>query len=68
MNRYHRIGSRLLDHIKAQRNNLKLSVYVQSTTAVSSYKTNGFSVHSKNIDTKIDKFEYEVYWKNDETE
>lgn len=57
---HHGIGTKLLNHIKEQRDNPKYSVHVQNTTALSFYRKNDFRV--QNIDRNTDELKYEMYW------
>ena len=56
------IGTSLLNKVKENRNNLKLSVYKKNINAINFYKKNDFIVTSENIDKDTDEIEYTMIW------
>ena len=56
------IGTSLLNTVKENRSNLKLSVYKKNTNAISFYKKNGFVITSENIDKNTGEKEYTMTW------
>ena len=56
------IGKRLLDHMKAIKDTLHLSVYQKNTRAIRFYQREGFVIQHEDWDESIGEKEYEMIW------
>ena len=56
------IGKRLLDHMKAIKDTLYLSVYQKNTRAIRFYQREGFVIQHEDWDESTGEKEYEMIW------
>lgn len=56
------IGKRLLDHMKAIKDTLYLSVYQKNTRAIRFYQREGFVIQHEGWDESTGEKEYEMIW------
>ena len=56
------IGRQLLDHVKASREHLTLSVYQKNVRAVNFYQREGFAVRRTSVDKNTGESEYLMGW------
>ena len=56
------IGKRLLDHMKAIKDTLHLSVYQKNTRAIRFYQREGFVIQHEGWDESTGEKEYEMIW------
>lgn len=56
------IGKQLLDHVKALKPNLSLSVYQKNTRAVCFYQREQFVIQSENLDESTNEKEFIMVW------
>ena len=56
------IGKALLNHFKAQRAQISLSVYQKNTRAIHFYQREGFAVLAKGVDADTGEPEYTMRW------
>mgnify|MGYP004466299029 FL=1 len=56
------IGKRLLDHMKAIKDTLYLSVYQKNTRAIRFYQREGFVIQHEGWDESTGEKEYEMKW------
>lgn len=57
------IGKRLLDHIKAIKDTLCLSVYQKNTQAIHFYQREGFVIQHEGLDESTGEKEYTMLWR-----
>ena len=57
------IGKRLLDHIKAIKDTLHLSVYQKNTRAIHFYQREGFVIQCEGLDESSGEEEYTMFWR-----
>ena len=57
------IGKRLLDHIKAIKDTLYLSVYQKNTRAIRFYQREGFVIQREGLDESTDEKEFTMLWR-----
>jgi len=57
------IGKRLLDHIKAIKDTLHLSVYQKNTRAIRFYQREGFVIQCEGLDESTDEKEFTMLWR-----
>lgn len=56
------IGKRLLDHMKAIKDTLHLSVYQKNTRAIRFYQREGFVIQYEGLDESTGEKEYAMLW------
>lgn len=56
------VGKQLLDHVKATRPELYLSVYEKNCRAIAFYQREGFAVQSRGTDEGTGEAEYVMVW------
>ena len=56
------IGRRLLDHMKATKDTLYLSVYQKNTRAIRCYHREGFVIQREGLDESTGEKEYAMLW------
>ena len=56
------IGRQLLDHVKASREHLTLSVYQKNVRAVNFYQREGFAIRRTSVDENTGESEYLMGW------
>lgn len=56
------IGKRLLDHIKAMKDTLRLSVYQKNTRAIRLYQREGFVIQHEGLDESTGEKEFTMLW------
>ena len=56
------IGKRLLDHMKAIKDTLHLSVYQRNTRAIHFYQREGFVIQHEGLDESTGEKEYVMLW------
>lgn len=56
------IGKRLLDHIKAGKDTLRLNVYQKNTRAIRFYQREGFVIQREGLDESTGEKEYAMLW------
>lgn len=56
------VGKELINQVKKENLNLKLSVYEKNTNAIKFYKKQGFEIIEKNIDSDTNEYEYTMVW------
>ena len=56
------IGTALLNKVKENKSNLKLSVYKKNINAINFYKKNGFVITSESIEEDTNEVEYTMIW------
>lgn len=59
------IGKKLLDYVKVNRKQLRLSVYEKNVRAVKFYEREGFVIESTGIDSDTGEKEYTMSWKDE---
>ncbi len=57
------IGKRLLDHMKAIKDALHLSVYQKNTRAIRFYQREGFAIQREGLDESTDEKEFTMLWR-----
>lgn len=57
------IGKRLLDHMKAIKDTLHLSVYQKNTRAIRFYQREGFVIQREGLDESAGEKEYTMLWR-----
>ena len=57
------IGKHLLDHIKAIKDTLRLSVYQKNTRAIRFYQREGFVIQHEDSDESTGEKEYTMLWR-----
>ena len=57
------IGKRLLDHIKAIKDTLYLSVYQKNTRAIRFYQREDFVIQREGLDESTDEKEFTMLWR-----
>lgn len=57
------IGKRLLDHIKAMKDTLRLSVYQKNTRAIRFYQREGFVIQHEGLDESTGEKEFTMLWR-----
>ena len=57
------IGKLLLDHIKAIKGMLRLSVYQKNTRAIRFYQREGFAIQREGLDESTGEKEYTMLWR-----
>lgn len=57
------IGKRLLDHMKAIKDTLRLSVYQKNTRAIHFYQREGFVIQREGLDESTDEKEFTMLWR-----
>ena len=57
------IGKRLLDHIKAMKDTLRLSVYQKNTRAIRFYQREGFVIQHEGLDESTGEQEFTMLWR-----
>ena len=56
------IGKRLLDHMKAIKDTLRLSVYQKNTRTIHFYQREGFVIQHEGLDESTGEKEYAMLW------
>ena len=56
------IGKRLLDHMKAIKDTLRLSVYQKNTRTIHFYQREGFVIQREGLDESTGEKEYAMLW------